>query len=459
MWWRRRPLLAGAATLFLAGVFTRLVGTLYRILLVRSAGEDILGLFQMVMPVYRVAFTLATLGLPIAIARLSADALGRKDETRAQRLCRVGVTLIGFSSAAIAIALWASSGLLAVDVLTDPRTRLPLSLLGLLLFPAALSAGYRSVLQGRERMGPVAVSTSVEALVRSPLVLYAVAVFMPLGTAWGAAGIVLGLTVGEIASLAVLIWAVRQANIKGSLALPAALSPKSERAKASARFVFIDHIPVGRRLLRVGLPVGGSGLINNLLNLFSVAVIPRSLALAGYTMEEAVRAYGRLSGMAMPLMYMPMVAVWPIIQVLVPAVSNRVAKGGVAAIRPMLRKAFWVAGAVGGAAALAFATLPDHLGVWLYGVADLEGLVRPLAVAAPVAYVGYVAQGILYGLGRTGLVMVNSVIGNCVRLALIWSLAPSRGIEGVLWAMMADYGVTAALNLVLLPSAIRRAAR
>ena len=68
---RRRPLLAGAAALFLAGIANRLIGTVYRVLLVRAAGEDVVGLFQMTMPVYRIVATIATAGIPVAIARLA----------------------------------------------------------------------------------------------------------------------------------------------------------------------------------------------------------------------------------------------------------------------------------------------------------------------------------------------------------------------------------------------------
>src|SRR5690625_1629853 len=126
MWWKRHPLIAGAVTLFLSGLFTRAVGTVYRIFLVRSAGEEVLGLFQMTLPVYRVAWTLATLGLPIAIARLSAEASGRGRGPEAARFQQVGLTLTLYSGILVAAALIIGSDFLASTVLTDSRARLPL---------------------------------------------------------------------------------------------------------------------------------------------------------------------------------------------------------------------------------------------------------------------------------------------------------------------------------------------
>lgn len=459
MWWKRHPLIAGAITLFLSGLFTRAVGTIYRIFLVRSAGEEVLGLFQMTLPLYRVALTLATLGLPVAIARLAAEASGRGRDHEAARYQHVGLTLTLYSAVIVAIGLIISSDFLATTVLTDPRTRLPLLIIGLLLIPSSLAASYRGALQGKERMVPIAASSAVEAVVRSPVVLYFVALLMPFGAAWGASAIVLGLTVGELFSLFVLIWALRQIQKSHPGRWSTDLSTAPWERKPPVRFHLFDHIPVSKRLLRLGLPVSASGLLNNLLSLASVAMIPRRLALAGFAMEEAVKAYGRLSGMALPLLYMPMVAIHPIIQVTLPSVSSRIATGGTAAVRPLIRKSFAVALGIGGLASMLFAMFPTQLSQILYGVSDLDPLVRPLAIAAPFAYIGHVASGILYGLGRTRAVMTNSVIGNTVRLVLVWHLGaqPALGIYGVLIGSLADYVVTAVLNLITLFSILRRA--
>ena len=77
MLWRRRPLVAGAVTLFLSGLAIRAVSTVYRVALVRVAGEDILGLYQLTLPIYRLGWTLATFGIPVAISQLSADRAGQ----------------------------------------------------------------------------------------------------------------------------------------------------------------------------------------------------------------------------------------------------------------------------------------------------------------------------------------------------------------------------------------------
>src|SRR5690606_10785598 len=143
----------------------------------------------------------ATLGLPVAIARLAAEASGRGRDHEAARYQHVGLTLTLYSAVVVAVALIIGSDFLATTVLTDPRTRFPLLIIGLLLIPSSLAASYRGALQAKERMIPIAASSAVEAVVRSPVVIYLVALLMPFGAAWGASAIVLGLTVGELFSL------------------------------------------------------------------------------------------------------------------------------------------------------------------------------------------------------------------------------------------------------------------
>lgn len=449
MIWKRRPLVAGAVTLFASGLLIRIISTLYRVVLVRVAGEDILGLYQLTLPIYRLGWTLATFGIPVAISQLSADATGRGNAYAALRLRLVGLRLTLIAALSVSLLLALSSDLLANVVLTDPRARIPLLVMPFLIIPSALCSALRGVVQGEQRMGPIAASNALEVGLRAPVVIYAVGIAAQYGTEWGAASVIFGLTVGELASLVLLIALARSA-----LRLNTFTVPKLKRI----HFAASDLLPYARRLLRLALPVLGSGLLNNLLGIFSVAIIPRRLGLAGLTMEEAVRAYGRLSGMAIPVLYMPMVVISPITSVLEPAVARYRAQRGTEAIGPLIRKAYLITASMSMLAFVAFLAVPEQLGKLLYGVSGLGELIIPLAAAAPFAYVGYITSSILYGLGRTGIVMINSAAGNLARLVLIWTLGsdPAWGIIGVTWAVVADYVISAALNIVSLPIALRR---
>lgn len=195
------------------------------------------------------------------------------------------------------------------------------------------------------------------------------------------------------------------------------------------------------------------------MGLVNAALVPRRLLAAGLTQSEATQAFGQISGMVAPLLYMPMVLIGPITQVMVPAVAELTAKGRRDGVQRLLRKAFLAAGAVSAATAGALWLFPVEIGRILYNAPHVAPLIRPTAVAAPLVFFATVSRGILYGLGRTGAVMVNVLAGNVTRCLLIYLLVPNPawGIRGAAWALVADCAVTAVLNLVCLACFMGRA--
>lgn len=458
---RRRPLVAGAAALFAAGLANRIIGTVYRVLLVRTAGEDVVGLFQMTLPIYRLAWTLATAGLHVAIARLTADALGSHDLKAANRFGRVGFTLSIVTAAAASSLLFLSQPIWSERVLTDSRTHITFLVLPLLLFPAALSASLRGVLQGREQLGPIAFSGFAEVTSRVPVVLLFVSLLMPLGPEWAAAGIALGLCFGELVSVGYLGWVVKKGSHLKRLIAKAPVStpmhPRKQREKRS-RFIVIDQLPVTLALFRLAAPLLLSGLVNGALGMINVALIPRRLVEGGILATEATALYGRLFGMALPALYMPMVAIHPLVHAAIPAIAKRLAERRKGAVKRLLLQCFTITGIVSVAASAGFWLYGEEIGQLLYGVNGLGALIVPLAVAAPFAYLDHIGVGVLYGLGRTGIALINSVAGSLLRLVLIIALVdnPAWGILGALWAVIADYALTSILHVIALSVILRR---
>ena len=74
------PLLYGTLLLTATGLAGQLLGFLYRIALSRQIGAEVMGLYQLIMPVYSVLLSLTAVGLTAAVSNLSArfHALGRR---------------------------------------------------------------------------------------------------------------------------------------------------------------------------------------------------------------------------------------------------------------------------------------------------------------------------------------------------------------------------------------------
>lgn len=441
----KRTLVAGAVTLALAGAVTRGIGAVYHIVIVRVAGPEALGLFQMAMPVYRLASGIASIGFHVAVVRLIADSLGRRRPDEALAYARRAVMAAMISGPVVGLLLCFAAPYLATFLFKDIRLTLPIICLGLLLIPATISTILRGIVRGFGAAPSLAGANIAEAVLRVTGALAMLAVFLPFGMGSAASAMVGGMIVGELGSLAILGFKTRSLMANRSLGEPLlsrGLPPSRLRRDS----------PHGRALLRLGIPAMVSGLLNSLISLVNAALIPRQLQNAGLTQSGAAQAFGQVTGMVAPLLYLPMLLVGPIIQVVTPAVAERMGAGRKDRVLELLRKALYMAGAAGMVFAGILALAPSHIGRILYGAPHIAALIRPLSVAAPFVYLGMVASGVLYGLGHVAAVTVSVFAGNLTRCILICTLVPrpAWGILGAVWALVADHVVTAVLNIACL---------
>jgi hypothetical protein len=75
---KKRPNLRNFFYLVGSGFIIQLAGTVYRIWLARRIGPEGLGILQMIYPVYRLLSGLATIGLPLALTKWTAEYLAAR---------------------------------------------------------------------------------------------------------------------------------------------------------------------------------------------------------------------------------------------------------------------------------------------------------------------------------------------------------------------------------------------
>lgn len=434
---RNRPLLKSALLLMAAGAVTRAIGMVYRIVIVRWAGPEALGLFQMVMPVFRAASTMSTLRLPVALTRLVADGLARGDYGQVQRARRWSAAMIVALTALTTAIVIGAAPLLARRFLTDPRTERLLLLLPLAFVPSALTGIFRGYAEGRQNMTSTALGQVAEQLVRVPMVFILLSQWASRGTEHLAAALVVGLgageTIGLVAAMVLSGWW--------------SSAPTARRAGPRV-FSLAAQLRTARELLAVAAPLWLATMINTAAQMINVGLIPRRLLAAGFSLSAATELYGQLTGMALPLLYMPMLLVFPVTTVLTPAIADAVAAGRRPAAERQFRKAVGGSVAVGMATMAACLGFPAAIAGLLYGMPDIAPLVRVVGLAAPLAYASAVFASVLHALGKTNWLLSSFLIATALRLVLIYHLTadPTLGIAGAAWAINADYALTALLN-------------
>lgn len=258
------------AVLTITGVLSQLVGFVYRIFLTRMAGAEILGLYQLILPVYSVLLSLTSVGLTTAVSNLSAryEALGNR---RAIYQVRGQAVRLFFLLAILpcSLLLIFSDGA-SVFLLGDARTQLGL----ILLVPCLLLTGTENLQKhyfyGTGKVLPAAITELLEQLLRAALILSLLWKIQP-ATAEGAVGtIVLGMALCEICSAA-----TQTILFRVYLGPPHKLSGE-----------MLPHSGLRRQIGQIALPLGFAALLGNLISSANSVLIPRLLVQGAWTKER-----------------------------------------------------------------------------------------------------------------------------------------------------------------------------
>nr|WP_235775324.1 MULTISPECIES: stage V sporulation protein B [Paenibacillus] len=431
----KQSFIYGTLILLAAGIVNRMLGFIPRIVLPRLIGAEGVGLYQLGYPFFLVLVTVITGGIPLAVAKMIAEAEGKGKNERSRQILHtslglsVGLGLL-FTAVSLALAPWVSH-----VILTDSRVYLTLIAMTPMLSIVAVSAVYRGYFQGKQNMIPSALSSVLETLIRIFFMLYFSWLLLPKGMAYAAAGAMLGVTVGELAGMLVLLVQYRLTITK-----PTDISNKQDPYSDSEGDHNQRNQGVIRQLLRISIPVTGGRLVGSLSYLLESIITARSLAMAGVATAVATAQYGSLQGMVIPLLLLPGALTTALAVSLVPSLAEAAARKDSSSIHKRIHQALRLAMVTGAPFAVLMYVLADPLCTLLYGSADTAPMLRMMAPFSLFMYVQPPLQATLQAMERPGTALFNTLAGAIVKIALILGLAsrPEYGIKGALIAIIVN---------------------
>ncbi|MBB6445906.1 stage V sporulation protein B [Bacillus benzoevorans] len=426
--------LKGTIILLAAGLITRVLGFINRIVIARFIGEEGVGLYMMAVPTFILAITITQIGLPVAISKNVAEAEAAGDTGKIKKILVVSLaTTITLSIIFTPILLFVAP-LLAETLLTDSRTLMPLLAVAPVVPIVAISSVIRGYFQGRQNMKPAALSQLMEQVVRIALIALLTKMFLPYGIEYAAAGAMAASVVGELASLLYLLTTFKL------------------KKKFRVRRQFFSFVKSGKQtfkeLMSIAMPTTGSRLIGNLAWFFEPIVVAHSLAIAGVATIEATKQYGALTGFALPLLMLPSFVTQSLATALVPAISEANAQNNQGLIEYRLQQALRLSLLTGGLAVIILFVLSHPLMLVMYGSASGAGFIQLMAPFFILFYFQAPLQATLQALNLARAAMINSLIGALAKTAVIFVLAsqPAFGIYGVAMGLLVGFVLVTLLH-------------
>lgn len=432
--------LKGTFILTAAGIVVKVIGSLNWIILSRVLGGEGMGIYQMAFPLYLLALSISSAGIPVAISIITAERIALRDYFGAKRVFKLSLLTLIITGLVLSIVLFMEAGwLIDQRIIRDPRVYQSLIALSPAIFLVTIISGFRGYLQGWQIMTPTAVSQIFEQIFRVATMLMLANLLLPKGLQYAAGGASLGAGAGAAAALAVLIYYYWRLH-------------KEKRELFSTGVGSADrqsNLIIIRRIAGLALPVSLTSIMLPLVANLDMLVVPRRLETAGYSVTQATELFGYLTGMSVPLVNLATILTAAMATSLVPAISEAYSLGGKQQVYYRTAGAMRLAN---------IATIPFSVMLWvlaqpvvnvIYHAPGAGDATRVMAVGVFLLGLHQVTTGILQGLGRTAVPVVNMGVAAVVKVALNWSLTanPALGIEGAALATLADFGVAVALNL------------
>src|SRR5690625_3385367 len=206
----KQSFLQGTLILMIAGMITRFLGFINRLVVARLMGEEGVGLYMMALPTLFLVITLTQLGLPVAISKRVAEAEAKNDQEKVKKILTVSFVIVGCTSIIFTTGMIFLSPIIATKFLTDERTFIPLLVIRPVVPIIAVTSVLRGYFQGKQNMKPQSYALVIEQITRIVCVALMIKIFLPYGVEYAAAGAMASVIVGEIASLSFLIYTFKK---------------------------------------------------------------------------------------------------------------------------------------------------------------------------------------------------------------------------------------------------------
>lgn len=415
------------------GLVSQVFRFLYRIIMARLVGAEVLGLYQLIMPAYSVIQSLCISGLAVAVSVLSSEYHARHNEAALQQLVTTSMRGLVVLWLPLALTVLFQSDFISRHLLGDQRTQLGL----LLLLPVLLLTGVENLQKhhfygiGSMRL-PAGIELG-EQLIRSISIILLLVLIAPERDELSVGLIVSGLLISEVfSSFALTIGRQRRK-----------FTHRSQGGKRE------QPTALRRKMAGIAVPVSLTALIGNLMGAATSVLIPKLLVLHGLSSSEAMAEFGVMLGMTVPLLMVPTAFINALSLALLPRLTEERELGQMASFRRTGEKAMLSVSYVVLPLIALIATLGPDLGAILFAEQRVGNYILPLAIGVGASCYHSILVCMLNALGKQSQSAAISLFCGGIELALTVLFTPRLGLGGFVIGFITADVLAVALCLLL----------
>jgi len=429
---KKKSLKQNTLILTITGFIVKSIGFIYRIYIANSIGAEGMGLYQLVLPIYNLVLLGLTAGVGIAISRLVAEESVKGNDKGSKRIAFVAGSAIFVAAVLIVLLLMINIDFVVNVLVGDIRTKTSLMyLLPAIPFIAAITS-IKGYFYGKQEVMPNALSQITEQIVKLFVIIAIADIFSYGDLERKCLFATIGLVSGELANVLVVYIAFIFKRKPQNKAINTSVMKKRD---------------IGRSILKISMPITANRLILSLLGTVEFILIPQRLALYGLTNAESLSEYGKLTGMAAPVVYFPSMLTGALATALVPAIAEAVAMKRVTVANRQISRSIRLTLVFGFLFTSLFVSFSTDIANLIYPGQNVGSMLFLLSFTGAFFYVQQTLFGVLNGLGKETVTLKHSMITSIMRLGFVWFAIPYFGMYGYIAALFFTNIIGSILNL------------
>lgn len=414
--------------LIVSNLGTGILGFMFSIMLSKELGPEGMGLYGLIMPIYNLFICLICGGMVTAISKVASVYYSKNDYKNLNKTIETSLKFDFIWALFVAVLFFLASSFISSFIIKDSRTLYALKSIS----PALIFVGLSSILKGYfYGISKVKIPAIIDIIEKAFRIALIVAAMNMLKTATLTKTVTIAyivLALGECLSLIILFVFYRLNKHKSNYS----------NIKREGRSQLLFNVLV------VSLPLCLNGFLSTALGTASTLIVPRRLISTGIEYSSALSMIGKFSGMAMAIIFFPLIVVNSISTVLIPDLSQTLEKKDYFALEDRIISVIRITFILGLATLIICTSIPNSLGKLFFDRADLGNYIRFAALAAPITFVASTTFGILNGLGKQGIVLRNSLIVSSIEVILLYVLTGINRIN------IYGFGITLIITSIVL---------
>lgn len=402
----------------------RALGFIYRIYLSRTLGAEGVGVYQITLSVVGLLMTITASGIPITVSRIMIKHESHKEETLIYKTVSAGILLsLIISLPLVFIILFCPK--ISTFIFSDPRCYKVLKIILPGVIITSVYAVIRGFFWGKKKFFTYSLIELLEEIVMLVVGIVLVNTMVNIEDGVEKAGYAVLISYIFSFVTATILFFINGGRLSSPL-------------------------PELKPLIVSASPITFMRTATSLINTLIAIILPARLILHGLSPSLAMAKYGELSGMSIPLIYIPSTLIGSIALVLVPELSNNFYSNNMITMRRNIEEAVKCSVFISCMIIPVFLSMGKEIGIMMYNNKNAGIYVQNSCLIMFPMSITMISTSMLNSLNLERKTLLYYIIGASFLLFSIYFLPKYVGIYSLIIGLMLSYLTTAICNLLLL---------